>query len=172
MELYYNRRILLLNQDLPYSYSISITPDIEPPTTTTNTTTISVYGSTSQLPPRPIFSSVISYVIIIILASLLLLAFIILYIRRDHSSSHNPSNNERVVPTASKTLLAQQVDDCVICLEELREGEKVKMILYCKHVFHPHCIDTWLAKHVTCPVCRCNKLSEMKVADENGVGTQ
>ncbi|CAL0334004.1 unnamed protein product [Lupinus luteus] len=166
MELYYDRRILLLNQELPF-YSISITPDIEPPTTAT-----SVYGSDSQLPPRPIFSSGVAYAFIIILASLLLIS-IILYMRRDHSSSHHhPSRNERVVPTASMTIPAQQVEDCVICLEEFREGEKAKMILYCNHVFHPHCIDTWLDKHVTCPVCRCNKLSEVKVADENGVGTE
>lgn len=64
----------------------------------------------------------------------------------------------------------QQVDNCAICLEELREGEKVKMVVYCKHVFHPECIDAWLAAHVTCPICRCNKLCEARVGDENGHG--
>ncbi|OIW05837.1 hypothetical protein TanjilG_23623 [Lupinus angustifolius] len=172
MELYYNRRILLLNEDLPYyySYSTSITPDIEPPTTTT--TAAAANGSASQLPPRPIFNFGVAYYLIIILSFLLFLTFFILYMRRDHSLSHHPPRNERVVPTASITIPAQQVEDCVICLEEFREGENVKMILCCKHVFHPHCIDTWLDKHVTCPVCRCNKFSEVKVADENGVGTE
>jgi hypothetical protein len=45
--------------------------------------------------------------------------------------------------------------DCVICLEEFEVCEEVKMIPYCKHVFHAECIDTWLSAHVTCPICRC-----------------
>jgi len=45
--------------------------------------------------------------------------------------------------------------ECAICLEEVGEGGAVKMIAYCKHVFHAECIDRWLEKQVTCPVCRC-----------------
>ncbi|KAJ7981079.1 putative Ring finger protein, partial [Quillaja saponaria] len=52
--------------------------------------------------------------------------------------------------------------DCAICLSEFEEAEAVKMIPYCKHVFHPECIDTWLFSHLTCPVCRSTRLSEVK----------
>lgn len=48
--------------------------------------------------------------------------------------------------------------DCPICLSEFEEGEAVKAIPFCKHVFHPECIDTWLSSHVSCPVCRSAQL--------------
>lgn len=34
----------------------------------------------------------------------------------------------------------------------------MKVIPYCKHVYHPMCIDTWLSSHVTCPLCRSSQL--------------
>uniref|UniRef100_A0A7N2R1E5 RING-type E3 ubiquitin transferase n=1 Tax=Quercus lobata TaxID=97700 RepID=A0A7N2R1E5_QUELO len=54
-----------------------------------------------------------------------------------------------------------QIDSCAICLTEFEEnngeGEaeavKVKVIPFCKHVFHPDCLDTWLSAHSTCPIC-------------------
>ncbi|XP_057526800.1 RING-H2 finger protein ATL57-like [Amaranthus tricolor] len=48
--------------------------------------------------------------------------------------------------------------ECAICLSEFEEKEWVKEIPYCGHVFHVGCIDTWLASHVTCPLCRTAKL--------------
>ncbi|XP_018833035.2 RING-H2 finger protein ATL57-like [Juglans regia] len=47
-----------------------------------------------------------------------------------------------------------EITDCAICLSEFQQKEAVKTIPFCKHVFHPGCIDTWLSSHVTCPVCR------------------
>ncbi|KAK6138141.1 hypothetical protein DH2020_028121 [Rehmannia glutinosa] len=52
----------------------------------------------------------------------------------------------------------RMIDDCPICLSEFQEGETVKLIPYCGHVFHPSCIDTWLSSHVTCPLCRSTQL--------------
>jgi hypothetical protein len=43
--------------------------------------------------------------------------------------------------------------ECVVCKEELHAGERVK-ILPCAHLFHPKCIDQWLAKHAQCPIDR------------------
>ncbi|KAE8037552.1 hypothetical protein FH972_010133 [Carpinus fangiana] len=50
--------------------------------------------------------------------------------------------------------------DCSICLSEFEEKELVKVIPFCKHVFHPDCIDTWLSSNVTCPVCRATRFSD------------
>ena len=38
---------------------------------------------------------------------------------------------------------------------ELENGEEIRT-LPCKHIFHPPCIDTWLAKNSTCPICKKN----------------
>ncbi|KAJ8451858.1 hypothetical protein Cgig2_007341 [Carnegiea gigantea] len=50
--------------------------------------------------------------------------------------------------------------ECAICLNEFEEDETLKLLPKCDHVFHPECIDTWLAGHTTCPVCRTNLVPE------------
>ncbi|XP_010473193.1 PREDICTED: RING-H2 finger protein ATL57 [Camelina sativa] len=52
----------------------------------------------------------------------------------------------------------QRIQDCVICLSEFEQGETVKVIPHCGHLFHVECIDTWLSTHVTCPFCRSSQL--------------
>ncbi|CAI8607319.1 unnamed protein product [Vicia faba] len=47
-----------------------------------------------------------------------------------------------------------QCTQCVICLGEYKEKEVLRIIPYCGHTFHLSCIDIWLRKQSTCPVCR------------------
>lgn len=44
--------------------------------------------------------------------------------------------------------------DCAICLDSFREGESCRKIPICKHLFHSNCVDRWIGKKPTCPVCR------------------
>lgn len=46
---------------------------------------------------------------------------------------------------------------CAVCLVEYGE-EWVKVIPACGHGFHPKCIDTWLMRRGSCPVCRCSEM--------------
>ncbi|CAI0447909.1 unnamed protein product [Linum tenue] len=46
--------------------------------------------------------------------------------------------------------------ECAVCICEFEDHEMLRLIPKCSHVFHPKCIDAWLASHVTCPVCRAN----------------
>lgn len=43
---------------------------------------------------------------------------------------------------------------CTICLSEYQEKEVLRIMPNCGHSFHLSCIDTWLRKQSTCPVCR------------------
>uniref|UniRef100_A0A7N1A5W9 RING-type domain-containing protein n=1 Tax=Kalanchoe fedtschenkoi TaxID=63787 RepID=A0A7N1A5W9_KALFE len=43
---------------------------------------------------------------------------------------------------------------CSICLGEYQDKEVLRIMPKCGHDFHRSCIDTWLRKHATCPVCR------------------
>lgn len=44
--------------------------------------------------------------------------------------------------------------ECAVCLCELSDGEKARLLPKCKHWFHVDCIDMWFQSHSTCPVCR------------------
>ncbi|CAN6237716.1 unnamed protein product [Urochloa humidicola] len=43
---------------------------------------------------------------------------------------------------------------CAICLAVVRDGEAVRLLPSCGHLFHVECIDLWLRAHATCPLCR------------------
>ncbi|KAL6870595.1 hypothetical protein ACP4OV_014443 [Aristida adscensionis] len=55
--------------------------------------------------------------------------------------------------------------ECAICLGELADGEKVRVLPRCHHGFHVQCIDMWLAAHSSCPICR-SSLAEAAAAGE------
>ncbi|XVE51773.1 hypothetical protein DITRI_Ditri02bG0068000 [Diplodiscus trichospermus] len=44
--------------------------------------------------------------------------------------------------------------ECAVCLCELVEGEKARLLPKCNHGFHVDCIDMWFQSHSTCPLCR------------------
>jgi hypothetical protein len=59
--------------------------------------------------------------------------------------------------------------ECVVCLQELEDGDVVRVLPACRHFFHGGCIDLWLSAHSSCPVCRaeldpeCDRLGEAAV---------
>ncbi|WOL09098.1 RING-H2 finger protein ATL39-like [Canna indica] len=46
--------------------------------------------------------------------------------------------------------------ECAVCLSSVEEGEMVRVLPSCEHMFHAACIDLWLQKHGSCPVCRAD----------------
>ncbi|KAF7092144.1 hypothetical protein CFC21_094652 [Triticum aestivum] len=44
--------------------------------------------------------------------------------------------------------------ECAVCLGEFQEGESVRLLPGCLHVFHAECIGTWLQGCANCPLCR------------------
>ncbi|KQK23214.1 E3 ubiquitin-protein ligase Os03g0188200 [Brachypodium distachyon] len=46
--------------------------------------------------------------------------------------------------------------ECAVCLAEFDDADELRILPACCHVFHPGCIDPWLAAAVTCPLCRAD----------------
>ncbi|XP_054781796.1 RING-H2 finger protein ATL33-like [Prosopis cineraria] len=44
--------------------------------------------------------------------------------------------------------------ECPVCLSVFGEGEEVRQLSVCKHLFHASCIDMWLRTQSNCPICR------------------
>ncbi|KAG2319430.1 hypothetical protein Bca4012_054325 [Brassica carinata] len=44
--------------------------------------------------------------------------------------------------------------ECVVCIDGFRRGQWCRKLPGCGHVFHRKCVDFWLVKVATCPICR------------------
>ncbi|KAJ8900563.1 hypothetical protein K2173_025340 [Erythroxylum novogranatense] len=61
---------------------------------------------------------------------------------------------QELVLGESKRLPGPNDTKCPICLSEYQSKETVRCIPECHHCFHAECIDEWLRRNGTCPVCR------------------
>ncbi|XP_066318298.1 E3 ubiquitin-protein ligase EL5-like [Miscanthus floridulus] len=43
---------------------------------------------------------------------------------------------------------------CAICLTMVQDGETLRLLPACGHLFHIECIDLWLRSHATAPICQ------------------
>ena len=50
---------------------------------------------------------------------------------------------------------------CTICLEDFTVGDHLRK-MNCDHIFHKDCIDDWLIRNNSCPICR-----EKAIDDKN-----
>ncbi|CAM0873111.1 unnamed protein product [Alopecurus aequalis] len=44
--------------------------------------------------------------------------------------------------------------ECAVCLAEMADGDKGRLLPGCGHSFHVECIDRWFLTNSTCPLCR------------------
>ncbi|PIA25571.1 hypothetical protein AQUCO_11100025v1 [Aquilegia coerulea] len=57
------------------------------------------------------------------------------------------TNNNRIDASGDKI-------SCSVCLQDFQLQETVRSLPYCHHMFHLPCIDKWLIKQGSCPLCR------------------
>lgn len=150
----------------------------------------SLPGCSSPCQPPPaelklyqtfIFSTPILFTLI------LLLLFYMLYLRRQRTTwaeSHISARffargfvytpSERGLDKSFRDMLptiifdesvAAMLEDtqCVVCLGDYQMNEKLHRLPVCGHAFHLDCIDQWLSKNTTCPLCRTSLLQAAKV---------
>ncbi len=54
---------------------------------------------------------------------------------------------------------------CSICTSEYESEDDIRRLNSCRHEFHETCIDTWLAAHNNCPVCRTEVIANIDNID-------
>ncbi|KAI3803298.1 hypothetical protein L1987_31448 [Smallanthus sonchifolius] len=82
--------------------------------------------------------------------------------RQAPEDTDNDCEQQGLDDSVLKTIQVVQFDperfkeglECAICLSEVKEGEKTRVLPACDHGFHMECIDMWFHSHSTCPVCR------------------
>ncbi|KAK7389710.1 hypothetical protein VNO78_24984 [Psophocarpus tetragonolobus] len=59
--------------------------------------------------------------------------------------------------------------ECAVCLSEIVQGEKARLLPKCNHGFHVDCIDMWFHSHSTCPLCRNPVAFESSKSEQSNV---
>nr|XP_023898502.1 E3 ubiquitin-protein ligase ATL6-like [Quercus suber]POE53153.1 e3 ubiquitin-protein ligase atl6 [Quercus suber] len=142
----------------------------------------------SQASPDPYlnakFSPSMAIIVVVLIAALFFMGFFSIYVRHCSQASSS-SNSVRMRGLSRRAAAARGLDaavietfptlvysavkglkigkgalECAVCLNEFEDDERLRLIPKCDHVFHPECIDAWLASHTTCPVCRANLVPE------------
>lgn len=58
---------------------------------------------------------------------------------------------------------------CAICLREFQEGEWVRLLPDCSHIFHVSCTDAWFQTCSTCPLCQSEVVNDLSDQREYSV---
>lgn len=77
----------------------------------------------------------------------------------------NPAVLKKIPVVAFSTQEFKDGLECAVCLCDLEDGEKARLLPKCNHGFHVECIDMWFQSHSTCPLCR----NPVHVNDESAV---
>lgn len=138
------------------------------------------YGMSSSVAPST------AIIIVVLVSVFTVLAFVSVYLRKcsqayieearaappGGSSVANRNRRNGLDPAAIKTFPILSYSavkglqtgkcalECAVCLSEFEDGDTLRLLPKCNHVFHPHCIDTWLSSRATCPVCRAKVAAE------------
>ncbi|CAN6458263.1 unnamed protein product [Victoria cruziana] len=61
---------------------------------------------------------------------------------------------------------------CSVCLGDYESDEKLQQIPSCGHTFHTECIDSWLTRNTTCPLCRTSLIPVPKAAEASATDVE
>lgn len=49
---------------------------------------------------------------------------------------------------------AEPIPECMICCQDILDGECVSKEYHCTHIFHEECLNEWLQISFMCPACK------------------
>lgn len=124
-----------------------------------------------------------------ILSSIVYVLYKFCFLRSDDSANENPTDPKPsidveleaipVIVFGSESNLqssqpSSELESCAICLEEYVNGDRVRVLPRCKHMFHKSCIEKWLqVPSLQCPICRDRILEHcLQSAGTNNCRTQ
>jgi hypothetical protein len=90
---------------------------------------------------------------------------------------YTKENNEKEEETSDNLchqyrhpLLSSQTE-CGICLDGFCQDTSLDLrTLPCQHIFHSHCIDQWLQRSVSCPICKRSVLAPPLFRSNRSIG--
>jgi hypothetical protein len=62
----------------------------------------------------------------------------------------------------------EEAETCAICFCEYEGFDSVKTLPKCGHLYHTECIDTWLSRGTTCPLCKRAVWEEQQEEETQG----
>ncbi|KAG0531104.1 hypothetical protein BDA96_05G245100 [Sorghum bicolor] len=76
--------------------------------------------------------------------------------RWDRTASHHATAAaaEAAAARCAGGARGRRGETCSVCLSQLVDGEKVRVLTACMHYFHATCVEAWLHRKANCPVCR------------------
>jgi hypothetical protein len=68
--------------------------------------------------------------------------------------------------TASKKKCSKyHTTECSVCMDAFQEGDLMRQLPGCGHIFHSECVDEWLKHHPSCPICRKDTRQALEEVD-------
>ncbi|CAM0948753.1 unnamed protein product [Alopecurus aequalis] len=64
----------------------------------------------------------------------------------------SPSGDERI--STREDVAPDDETTCAVCLTEYADGDDLRRLPWCAHAFHRRCVDQWLRRRPSCPLCR------------------
>ncbi|KAH7429127.1 hypothetical protein KP509_09G032300 [Ceratopteris richardii] len=166
---------------LPPAPSLGLLHAIDQKAVSANSSTPTTPVVNGPFGVSPQFSPTMVIILVILLCAFLFMGFFAIYVRRcsNEDEFFEQNNANGGLPDGhddgARLQGSQGVDpllvesfpmvsfavakkkgcyECVVCLGDFEQGEELKQLPKCKHVFHPACIGSWLESHTTCPLCR------------------
>ncbi len=65
------------------------------------------------------------------------------------------------------SILFVNFSTCSICLDKFKQSDLCKQFSCSEHIFHKHCLESWLNKSNYCPLCKHDLMDDIIIEDNN-----